>query len=48
MFACMSVCPKFVALEGKVFVYPEDQVYEFLCVSKPEASVLDHIAPIFS
>jgi len=47
MFACMSVRPKFVAMEGKVFENPKDQVYELLYVSKPKASVLDHLAPIF-
>jgi hypothetical protein len=47
MFACMFVHPKFVAMEGKIFVDPEDQVFELLCVSKPKASFLDHLAPIF-
>jgi hypothetical protein len=46
MFVCMSVRPKFVAMEAKVFVNPEDHVYELLCISKLETSLLDHLAPI--
>jgi len=40
MFACMSVRPKFIAMEGKVFVNLKDQMYQLLCVFKPKASVL--------
>jgi hypothetical protein len=47
MLAYMSMRPKFTEMEGKMFVDPEDQVFELLCISKLEASVLYHLAPIF-
>ena len=47
MFAYMSMRPKFAMLEEKSSVDPEDQEFELLCVSKPKASVLDHLAPTF-
>ena len=36
----MSMRPKFAAMEEKSSVDPEE--FEWLCVSKPKASVLDH------
>jgi hypothetical protein len=47
MFACMSVRPKFAVVEGKIFADPEYQVLELICISKPEASVLDHTCSYF-
>ena len=47
MFAYMSVCSKFATVEGKMYVGPEYQVFELICISKPEASVLDHTCSYF-
>ena len=47
MFACMSMCLKFAMIEEKSSVDPEDLEFELLCVSKPKASVLNHLAPTF-
>jgi hypothetical protein len=47
MFACMSVRPKFAVVEGKIFADPEYQVLELICISKLEASVLDHTCSYF-
>ena len=47
MFAYMSVCSKFATVEGKMFADPEYQVFELICISKPEASVLDHTCSYF-
>jgi hypothetical protein len=47
MFACMSVCPKFATTKEKMFVDPKYQVFELICISKPEASVLDNTCSYF-
>ena len=47
MFACMSMRPKFAAMEEKSSVDPEDQEFELLCISKPKASVFEHLSPTF-
>ena len=47
MVACMSMHLKFAMIEEKSSVDPEDPEFELLCVSKPKASVLDHLAPTF-
>jgi len=43
----MSMHPKFAMIEEKSSVDPEDPKFELLCVSKPKASVLDHLDPKF-
>ena len=47
MFVCMFMRPKFAMMEEKLSVDPKDLEFELLCVSKPKASVLDHLAPTF-
>ena len=46
-FSCMSMRLKYAMIEEKSSVDPEDPEFELLCVSKPKASVLDHLAPTF-
>ena len=47
MFVCMSMRPKFAAMEEKSSVDSEDPEFELLYVSKPKASVLDHTCSYF-